>query len=70
MNTSNPLRLAFIGCGARGQTYAQLTTRRPDRFELVAAADPLPGRVEKLRQFSGRADFRGFASAEALEAEA
>jgi predicted dehydrogenase len=66
MNTANRLRLAFIGCGARGQTYAELTARRPDRFELVAAADPVPGRVEKLRQLSGRAGFRGFASAEAL----
>ncbi len=32
----------------------------------MAGADPLPERVEKVRRISGRPDFRGFASAEAL----
>jgi predicted dehydrogenase len=63
---NRPLRLACIGCGARAQTYTQLAARRPDRFEIVAGADPVPERVEKVRRTSGRADFRGFASAEAL----
>jgi ornithine cyclodeaminase/alanine dehydrogenase-like protein (mu-crystallin family) len=63
---NKPLKLACIGCGARAQTYATLAMRRPDRFEIVAGADPVPARVEKLRQISGRADFRGFGSAEAL----
>jgi predicted dehydrogenase len=63
---NKPLKLACIGCGARAQTYATLAMRRPDRFEIVAGADPVPARVEKLRQISGRPDFRGFGSAEAL----
>jgi predicted dehydrogenase len=63
---NKPLRLACIGCGARAQTYTQLAARRPDRFEIVAGADPVPERVEKVRRTSGRTDFQGFASAEAL----
>ncbi|MCY2986339.1 MAG: Gfo/Idh/MocA family oxidoreductase [Planctomycetota bacterium] len=66
MTTAGPLRLACIGCGARAQTYTTLAARQPDRFQIVAGADPVAGRVEKVRRCSGRADFRGFASAEAL----
>ncbi len=66
MAQKKPLRLAFIGCGARAQTYAQLAARRPDRFEIVAAANPRAERVEKLRRISANPDFRGFANAEAL----
>ncbi len=66
MNETTPLRLACIGCGARAQTYAQLAARRPDRFQIVAGADPVAARVEKIRRYSGRADFCGYASAEAL----
>jgi predicted dehydrogenase len=63
---ANRLRIACIGCGARAQTYAQLASRRPDRFQIVAGADPLPQRVEKIRGISGQPEFRAFASAEAL----
>jgi len=63
---NKPLKLACIGCGARAQTYTSLAVRRPDQFEIVAGADPVPVRVEKLRGISGRADFRGFARAEEL----
>lgn len=66
MNSNKPLKLACIGCGARAQTYAQLATRRPDRFQIVAGADLLPERVEKIRRLSGNAGFRTFASADAL----
>jgi predicted dehydrogenase len=60
------LTLACIGCGARAQTYTQLAARRPDRFQIVAGADPVAERVEKVRRISGRPDFRGFPDAEAL----
>ena len=66
MTTAGPLRLACIGCGARAQTYTTLAARQPNRFQIVAGADPVAGRVEKVRRCSGRADFRGFDSAEAL----
>lgn len=60
------LKLACIGCGARAQTYTALAAKQPDHFQIVAGADPVAERVEKVRRISGRADFRGFASAEAL----
>jgi len=63
---SKPLKLACIGCGSRAQTYTGLAAKQPARFEIVAGADPVAARVEKVRQISGRADFRGFASAEEL----
>lgn len=63
---SNALRLACIGCGARAQTYTSLAARSPALFQIVAGADPVPERVEKIRRISGRSDFQGFASAEAL----
>ncbi len=66
MAATSALRLAFIGCGARAQTYATLAARRPDRYEIVAGADPVPERLEKVRALSGRAGFREFSDAESL----
>lgn len=66
MTANQVLKIACIGCGARAQTYSTLAARQPERFQIVAGADPLPGRVEKIRQISGRADYRGFASADEL----
>jgi len=66
MNTRPLLKLACIGCGARAQTYTQLAACRPKQFQIVAGADPVPERVEKIRNVSGNAAFRGFDSAEAL----
>ena len=66
MSHSKPLRIACIGCGSRAQTYTELAARRPDRFQIVAGADPVAGRVEKIRRISGRADFRGFGQAAEL----
>ena len=66
MTTHQPLRLACIGCGARAQTYTALAARRPDRFQIVAAADPIPERVERIRRISGRSDFRGYPTAASL----
>lgn len=60
------LKLACIGCGARAQTYTALAAKQPDRFQIVAGADPVVERVEKVRRISGRDDFRGFSNAEAL----
>ncbi|QYM77891.1 Gfo/Idh/MocA family oxidoreductase [Horticoccus luteus] len=61
-----PLTLAAIGCGSRAQIYASLAARRPDLFRVVAAADPNPARVERLRALSGNAAFRGFPNDTAL----
>ena len=66
MTTRQPLKLACIGCGARAQTYTALAAQQPERFQIVAGADPVPARLEKIRGISGRADFQAFGSAEAL----
>jgi len=66
MKTNRPLRLACIGCGARAQTYTQLAAGNPNRFQIVAGADPVPERVEKIRRTSANPAFRGFPSAEAI----
>ena len=65
-DSPKPLRLACIGCGARAQTYTGLAARRPDLFQIVAGADPVPDRVEKVRRLSGNPTFRGFDCASAL----
>ncbi len=61
MAETGPLRIACIGCGSRAQTYTTLAAKRPDRFQIVAGADPVAARVEKVRRITGRSDFRGFA---------
>ena len=66
MSKTPPLRLAFLGCGARGTTYAQLAARRPDRYRIVAGADPASERVERIRAVSSNPDFRGFADGAAM----
>lgn len=66
MTSPTPLKLACIGCGARAQTYMQLAARQPDRFEIVAAADPVRERVEQICRLSGNPAFRAYPGAEAL----
>jgi len=66
MTNPAPLTLACIGCGARATTYATLAARRPDRFQFVAGADPVPERVERIRTLSQHPAFRAFRSAEEL----
>jgi len=66
MTQAQPLRVAFLGCGARGFTYAQLMARCPERYRLVAGADPAIERVERVRAVSANPDFRSFTDGEAL----
>jgi predicted dehydrogenase len=66
MRNHKPLKLACIGCGARAQTYTQLAASYPDRFQIVAGADPVPERVQKIQATSANPDFRGFDSAEGI----
>ncbi len=66
MSTQIPLRIACVGCGARAQTYVQLAGRFPDRFRIVAGADPVAERVERIRRLSANPEFRGFARGEDL----
>lgn len=56
----SPLRLVGVGCGGRTRTYCELAAKLPDRYRVVAAADPTPARVEMIRKASCNPDFRGF----------
>ena len=42
------LKLALIGCGDRGSCYMHYLDDNPEKFKLVAVADPLP---EKRQYF-------------------
>ena len=66
MTTSRPLTLAVLGCGARGRTYAALAARRPDRYQIVAAADHNPPRIEAIRRLAGNSNLQVFPDANAL----
>lgn len=63
------LRLAGIGCGGRTKTYLGLAALRPDSFEVVAAADPLPKRVADVKELSRNPAFRSFDSDTSILAE-
>ncbi|MCB0209676.1 MAG: Gfo/Idh/MocA family oxidoreductase [Anaerolineae bacterium] len=63
------LTLAAIGCGNRTQIYLDLAARQPERYRIVAAADPDPERVEIIRRLSGNPDFIGFAMADDILAQ-
>ena len=54
------LRLAAIGCGGRTSVYLTLAAHSPDHFEIMAAADPKPARVERIRSISNNPNFRAF----------
>lgn len=63
------LSLAAIGCGNRSQIYMSLAAQRPELYKLVAAADPRPSAVERIKQQSNNPDFRSFKDDKELLAE-
>lgn len=58
---SRPLTLAAIGCGGRVQTYTKAAAGLPDRYRVVAAADPNPERLKLMRRLVP-GDLRTFAT--------
>lgn len=64
-----PLKLAGIGCGGRTRTYLGLAAEHPHLFEIVAAADPNPSRLELTKKLSRNPNFRSFVDDKALFAE-
>ena len=56
----SPLRIACIGCGNRTHIYTKLASAKPDQFEVVAAADPNPDRVDAIEAFSHTPGFQRF----------
>ncbi len=64
--SSAPLTLAAVGCGSRVQVYSALAAAMPDRYRVVAAADPIPDRLERVRQLSKNPGLRTFANDQEL----
>jgi len=54
MSTS-PLRIAIIGCGSRGRTYAAIAGKLSGRYEIIAAADPHPASLDTVEASAGHA---------------
>lgn len=57
-----PLTLAAIGCGGRVRTYTELAATMPDRYRVVAAADPDPSRLQLMEKLLPVGSLRTFAS--------
>lgn len=55
-----PLKLAGIGCGGRTRTYLELAAKMPHLYQVVAAADPVSERLDRVRAISGNPDFCSF----------
>lgn len=58
--------LAIVGCGARAQTYVQIACRTPQKFRVVAIADPNPAKRQAIRDLAGGMDIQEFESADLL----
>ncbi len=54
------LKLAAIGCGGRTFTYMELAGKMPDKYEIVAGADPIAHRVQRIKKISHNPDFQSF----------
>ena len=63
---ATPLRLCFIGCGARARAYAEVAATRPEKLTTVAVADPVASQRADVRQFLGDAEVREFETGEEL----
>jgi len=66
---SLPLTLAAVGCGSRARTYCKIAQSLGDRYRIVAGADPVPDRLDAMREISRNSDFLSFDSAEELLAK-
>ena len=44
------LSVALIGAGMRGETYTNIMSENPDKYKVVAVAEPVEGRREKIKK--------------------
>lgn len=61
-----PLRIAILGCGSRGRTYARIAASFGDRYQITAAADRVAARVDAVVGLSAPGTTRPFADADGL----
>lgn len=53
-------KVVLIGAGDRGHTYAEKMREMPDRYEIVAVAEPIDCRRERIRKQHGLPENRCF----------
>lgn len=46
----NKLKVVLIGAGNRGTTYTDIMAENPDKYEVVAVAEPIVSRREEIRK--------------------
>lgn len=63
------LKLALLGCGSRGRTYARIAAAMPERYQLVAVADRDEAKTATLANLREPGEIQVFDSDEALFAE-
>lgn len=63
------MRIAILGCGSRGRTYARIAATMPDRYELVAVADHHEAKTTTLAELREPGAIKVFDSDEAFFAE-
>lgn len=63
---TTPLRLCFIGCGARARAYAEAAAAYPEKLVTTAIADPLSSQRDDLQKIIGATDVREFSTGEEL----
>jgi len=47
---SNKLKVIVIGAGNRGETYTDIMAKMPDKFEVIAVAEPIESRRKSLQE--------------------
>ena len=60
------LKLALLGCGSRGRTYARIAAMMPERYQLVAVADRDQAKTATLTKLREPGEIEVFESDEAL----
>ena len=63
---SKALTISVVGCGNRATVYSRLASEMPEKYKLIAAADPNPDRVNKIKEYSKNPEFKTFSTGEEL----
>jgi predicted dehydrogenase len=57
---SDILKIAVLGCGSRGRTYSKIIASLPERYRLIAAADPAETRRKAVTSLAPDGQIRAF----------
>lgn len=60
------ITVAILGCGNRGQSYAQLLLKQPEKFRIVAMCDPNPIQIENMKSLFSLTESKVFSDSDAF----